>query len=462
VSALTCCALAVALGVFVSTVAAQEVPTRVYLPDRADEDWSFLKTAARIDVWDPLKYIALPREDWFVTLSGEIRYRPEGFRIRPTEERPSTSDGYLLQRYLAGADVRLGPRARLFAEVQSGLVNGRLRSPRPTDQNSVDLHQGFVEWRHRSGERLTSIKAGRQELAIGSTRLISASPGLNVKRSFDGVSGVTRSRSWAFAAAAARGVQLEGGAFDDSSDSGQTFWGVAGSRTNPWLLQGELGVYYLGLDRSSSFYAQGSGPEQRHTIGLKWTRARSQVTWNYDGLIQWGTFAGASIQAWAFATETAFQVSSAGWRPRVSVRADVASGDRDAKDPALQAFNPLFPGNSYSGAVGLLGPTNLTDFTPAVTLQPARTLTLGFEAPSYWRTTLDDGVYATDLRLLLRPETGEGRYVGTNPGILVVWQATRHLQVQGVVTRFVAGRFLDDTFLESGFGFYSGTMLYRF
>ena len=83
--------------------------------------------------------------------------------------------------------------------------------------------------------------------------------------------------------------------------------------------------------------------------------------------------------------------------------------------PALQSFNPLFPGNSYSGAVGLLGPTNLTDLTPAVTMSPRRGLVVGFEAPSYWRTSEADGIYATDLRVLVPPAGGYGQVCGDEP-----------------------------------------------
>jgi hypothetical protein len=71
-------------------------------------------------------------------------------------------------------------------------------------------------------------------------------------------------------------------------------------------------------------------------------------------------------------------------------------------------------------------------------------------------------VYATDLRLLIPPTAGEGKYVGTNPGILVVWQATRHLQVQAAITRFLSGGFLKNTFVAPGFAFYSTSGVYRF
>ena len=455
----TPCAVVLLTSTLSAPALAQQADARRYLTDRADEDWSFLKDTPHTDVWDPVKYMPFGNGERFVTLSGEVRYRPEGFRIRSTK----TVDNYLLQRYLFGADIHLGARTRAFAEVQSGVINGSLRSPRPTDRDSLDLHQGFFEWRQSAGNGYTlSVKAGRQELSVGSSRLISASPGLNVKRSFDGVATSFRAPSWTIAGAVARLVALNQGVFDDGSDPDQLFWGVAAGRRSPWFQGGEFGAYYLGIDRSLSRYVQGMGAERRHTFGMKWTVTASRIDWNYDALFQSGDFDGAPIRAWAFATETGYRVTIRRWLMRASARADIASGDRDPANPRLEAFNPLFPGNSYSGAVGLFGPTNLTDFTPGVTMRPRSYLTIGFEAPSYWRTSEADGIYATDLRVLLPPAAGRGKYVGTNPGVFVNWQATRHWQIQGAITRFLAGAFLEQTFVASGFGFYSTTATYRF
>ena len=391
-------------------VTAQGAPPAPYRPNAADEDWTFLKTAPKTDFWDPVKYIPLGREDWSLTLSGELRFRPEGLRVRETATQPPATDNYQLQRYLVGADVRFGPRVRVFAELQSGLIGGKLQSPRPTDKNPLDLHQVFFELRQpvRRNDRLTLV-AGRQEIEIGTSRLISASPGLNVKRSFDGVAVSYRTPSMTLVGVGAKLVDMRPGTFDDRPDSGQLFWGVAAGRRGPAFERSELGAYYLGIDRHESFYVQAQGPERRHTVGGKWSGAGPRLDLNYDVLFQWGRFAGAPIRAWAFATETGFRFPSVPWRPRLSVRTDLASGDRDANTPALESFDPLFPGNAYSGAVGLLGPTNLTDFTPALTVSPRPDLTLGVEAPSYWRTSTGDGVYTTDLRVLFEPEAGTGK-----------------------------------------------------
>ena len=180
--------LAALFGFAVESSMGQATTARAYLPNPAEEDWSFLKDQSkRADFWDPLKYISLGAEDRFVTLSGEIRFRPEGFRIRGVGDIPSTLDSYFLQRYLLGADFHFSERFRVYTELQSGLISGRLNSPRPTDKNSLDVHQAFFEWKQKlRGDREFSLRVGRQELAIGSSRLISASPGLNVKRSFDG------------------------------------------------------------------------------------------------------------------------------------------------------------------------------------------------------------------------------------------------------------------------------------
>ncbi|HUL72818.1 MAG TPA: alginate export family protein [Vicinamibacterales bacterium] len=438
--------------------------TRVYLPNTADEDWTFLKDPSkRTDFWDPVKYIPLGADDRSLTLSGEIRYRPEGLRIHGVGAQPSTTDNYFLQRYLVGADLHFSKQMRLFGELQSGIINGKLGSPRPTDRDSFDLHQAFFEFRRTLGnQRLFGIRAGRQELSVGSSRLISASPGLNVKRSFDGVNVQYQAASWRLVGAAAELVELRQGAFNDRAHGGQHFWGVAVTRRSPRFKRGDLGLYYLGIDRKLSIYAQGLGPESRHTIGMKWSGIGTRFDLDYDLVGQWGHFNGAPVRAWAFAAETGYRLSSSRLAPRLSIRTDLASGDRDPASARLESFDPLFPGNSYSGNVGLFGPTNLTDLTPAFTLRPATKLTLGFEAPSYWRTSTGDGIYATDLRVLLPPGVGSGKYVGTNPSVLVIYQATHHLQLQGAITRMHAGGFLSATFVAKGFGFYSATALYRF
>ncbi|MBI4893912.1 MAG: alginate export family protein [Acidobacteria bacterium] len=437
---------------------------RRYLTNLADEDWSFLSDPKlRHDPWDPLKFIPFPREGWYLTLGGEARLSPQGLRVRGDEVIPSALDNYFLQRYLLAADFHLGPRFRVFTELQSGILNGRIRSPRPSDQDLLELHQGFFQFttltRHK---RKFSLRLGRQELNIGSGRLISPSQGLNVKRSFDGLSAIYAAQDWAFEGGIARLVRIRPGIFDDPPDSEQDFWGLSFTRRLlPWK-NSQFNFYYLGINRKYSIFAQGIGPERRHTFGSRLSGRASRLDYNYDLIVQFGSFRDAPVRAWAVSTDTGFSFKLFGVPLRAGVNLNSASGDRDPNDPSLQSFNPLFPGSSYSGIVGLLGPTNLSDITPSLRANVRRNLLIAFESPSYFRTSLNDGVYTIDQRLVFRGIGNPHRYVGSNPGVIVSYQPFAHITFTGAITRFQSGQLLSDTFARNGFGFYSIAGTYRF
>jgi hypothetical protein len=430
----------------------------------ADEDWSFLKDQSLAnDLFDPLKYVLLPRAGWYLTLGGEARLSPQGFRIRSDDRQPSVIDNYFLQRYLLGADLHMGPRFRVFAELQSGLIQGRVNSPRPTDQDLLELHQAFFEYRSPQDRKQSFLlRFGRQELNIGSGRLIAPSQGLNVKRSFDGVlTNFTRGR-FSVEAGAARLVRIRPGLFDDPPDSEQDFWGVNVTRAQTLSKTSQLSVYYLGIDRKTSVYAQGIGPETRHTVGSRFAGRRKRLDFNYDFVGQWGDFRGAPVRAWAVSTDTGAGLRLARLPARLGVSFNAASGDNNPTDPRLESFNPLFPGNSYSGLVGLFGPTNVIDLTPSFKVPLRQNLLVAFESPFYFRTSPRDGVYSIDLRLLLAGQRNLARRIGANPGVIFAWQANRHLSFNGAITRFQSGPFLADTFLRNGFGFYSVAGTFRF
>lgn len=443
--------------------AKQPVIQRRYQTNMAEEDWSFLKDPVhRIDFWDPLKYIQLPRPDWYLSLGGEIRLSPQGVRIRGDEQIPSTIDNYWLQRYLFSIGLQMGTRFRLFTELQSGIIKGRINSPRPNDQDLLEFHQLFFEYRSpKERPRQLLLRLGRQELNIGSGRLIAPSQGLNVKRSFDGLMSSLTSGKWSVEGGVARLVKLKPGIFDDPPDSEQDFWGVNLVRRLP-SINSQANFYYLGISRKSSIYAQGIGPEERQTVGGRFTGRWRRLDYNYDFIGQWGSFKGLPARAWAVSTDTGFSTRLGRQPLRLGLTFNSSSGDRDPNDSSLETFNPLFPGNSYSGIVGLLGPSNLTDFTPSIKVPLMKNLLIAFEVPSYYRTSTRDGVYSIDQRLILRGQSNRESYVGTNPGVIVAWQTTRHLNVTGAITRFQSGAFLSDTLFRNGFGFYSIAVTYRF
>ena len=115
-----------------------------------------------------------------------------------------------------------------------------------------------------------------------------------------------------------------------------------------------------------------------------------------------------------------------------------------------------------AGQVKKPGPTNLADLTPSFRKPLRRNLLIAIESPFYFRMSLHDGLYSIDRRVLLSGQDSTKRFVGANPGVVVNWQVSRHLNIAGAITRFLSGSFLSETFVANGFGFYSVAFTYRF
>src|SRR6185369_1004271 len=159
-----------------------------YTTNRADEDYRFLEDPLkRTDSWDPLKYLPLNETgSWDLSIGGEARERYEYYN-RPNWGKDPQDSGYFLQRYFLHGDLRIGENARLFAQFQSSLEDGRKGGPRPTDRDELELHQAFLDLKlNFPDDGSLTLRSGRQELAYGSQRIISVREGPNVRQSFDG------------------------------------------------------------------------------------------------------------------------------------------------------------------------------------------------------------------------------------------------------------------------------------
>src|SRR5438093_1147327 len=239
---------------------------------RQDEDWSVLRDPAlRTDAFDTVKFIPLNRDgsSW-LTLGGEVRERYEYFDNFNWGKGPQDDNGYLLQRYMIHADAHIGEHFRVFTQFKSGLEDGRNGVPRPTDRDEFDVHQLFADVRVPFDEMDSlTLRVGRQELSFGTQRLVSVRESPNVRQSFDGARATLRWTEWQFDAFAKRPVETKTGVFDDGSDPRSKFWGFYGVAPFPLLAGGKADFYYLGVERDSARFNQGTARELRHSIGMR-------------------------------------------------------------------------------------------------------------------------------------------------------------------------------------------------
>jgi Alginate export len=71
---------------------------------------------------------------------------------------------------------------------------------------------------------------------------------------------------------------------------------------------------------------------------------------------------------WSVGAETGYTIDTFA-KPRLSLRANIISGNRSADSANLQTFNPLFPKGKYFGELTPVGPCNLINLVGAVGLK---------------------------------------------------------------------------------------------
>jgi len=432
---------------------------------RYDEDYRYLRDPKRrTDFLDAVKYIPFDREgDWWLSFGGEIRERYEYYQNYNWGLGPQDPNGYLLQRYLLSADVHYRDTFRVFGQFMSALEDGRVGGPRPTDEDVSDLHQGFFDARldlDSKGSLVTRV--GRQEMYYGSQRLVSVRESPNIRLSFDGVRFIYQNDVLDISAFATKPVKTKDGYFDDEPNPDSTFWGVYGVAPLPILPGGSVDFYYLGIENDNAVYNQGTGRELRHSIGTRIWGKQAGWDYNVELVYQFGTFGNADISAWTAASEMGYTFANAPLRPRLCLRADIASGDQNPNNPTLNTFNALFPKGAYFSETGLIGPANIIDVHPGIELQLTRSLSFVGDWDFFWRESTSDGIYNNALKLVRAGNSGSARYIGSQAQAMLQWNIARHFNVSAVYAHFFAGEFLEESPPGKDVNYFSAWLTFRF
>ena len=412
-----------------------------YQPLRFNEDYRYLRDPARrTDVWDSIKYVPLRGNgEWYLSLGGELRERYEYFHHYLWGQGPQDPDGYLLQRYLLHADVHLGERLRFFGQLKSGLESGRTGGPRPPDEDELDLHQAFVDV---VVDPHLTLRAGRQELLFGSSRLVSVREGPNVRQSFDGLRLLFSAAPRHVDAFVTVPVKTKRHVFDDASDDARLFWGLYAVGPLSVLPGGHVDLYYLGLSSTHAEFDQGAANELRHSVGTRLWGEPAPWDYNWEFVYQWGQFGSGAITAWTAASDTGYTLRSAPLQPRLGLKADIASGDRDPRRRGLQTFNALFPKGAYFNEASLIGPANFFDVHPSLTLHLTEQVKVTADWDFFWRASVRDGVYGNAVNLVRSGQDSRARYIGSAATVEAEWEASRHVTLTADYTHFLAGSFL--------------------
>lgn len=375
-------------------------------------------------------------QDWSFDVGGELRERFESANNPVFGLEAPLQNDYLLHRASLSGELRRGDDFRAVAKIVSGLTSSWRGAPQPTQEDSLDVLEGYVERSLPLDGGQLGLRIGRQEMALGAARLVSVRESPNIRRAFDGVrASWTDGEQRQATAFFLRPVLPEDGVFDDRSSQAQRFWGLYAT----WPSSPErLGIdtYYLGLDRANAVFAQGTARELRHTIGARAFGERAGWDWNIEAAWQWGSFGTANIRAWTVSIDAGFEFAALPFTPRIGLKADAISGDSNPNDRQLGTFNPLFPKLTYFSEANLATPANLLDIQPSLSLSLTDRLSTGVSWNRLWKHENADAFYAPLLTPMAGTSLSRSRDIGSQTSMLVSWQAMRQLDLGATYVTF--------------------------
>lgn len=417
----------------------------VFKPLNYEDDWSrFRNPAARTTPWSRLKYIPLGSDGW-LSLGGEARWRAEYRGNERFGRGLQDDDGDLQQRIRLWADLHATPNLRLFLDVQDARSEGLDSGEPVVEESRADIHQAFVETRHSLGDGALKVRVGRQEFGVGLFRIFEPREGANARTAFDMARVIyDRPTGWSGGVFGGYALRESKASFDDATNYDYRLYGATASRRlGSGATAPKLELFYANTDRIGVAFDTGvAGRDDRDTFSA---RVDGRIApWDYDveGVIQRGDFRGLNIQAW-YVSGTVGRTFNHRWAPRVALRVDAASGDKDRTDGTLNTYNQL-----YVPPISLrtdLGVSNLVTVQPQVTFRPLPKTSVGVLTAGLWRQSKDDGVYLLNGLTLRSGVEGQSAYVGWRYAGFVTYAVNPFITVTGVANYTQSGDFLKES-----------------
>lgn len=372
--------------------------------------------------------------------AGEVRTRSEWDH----PGGPAPADLFTFLRARFGLSAEPSPHVRILLQAQDSRVLGAEGNPAARAVEEFGLHQAYVELRAPWRGTRASLRAGRQEIALGNERLLGAVGWSNTGRSFDGARATlerdrTDSSGRAFSATLlAATVEERGRHFGAPADSGaardhvlaavSTAVGFARSG----LLEGT--ILYDGGGHYRTFV---SADRVTMTARLRTPRVFGLV-FEVEGAGQRGhqidtadsaKFGHQSLQAWMAGTRVSTAPSGRN-RATIAIGADVLSGDANPHDAKYGAFSTLYGSNhAFYGLMDVIGdPAAATHERGLVDLLATGAISLGS------RVTLLGELHRFAFA------SGGARDIGWEADLLVPLRLLPNAAVDLGVSAFRAGR----------------------
>lgn len=414
-------------------------------PSFFDADFRYLDDPKNTDhdVFDALKRIHLG-DNWLFSTGGSIwnRYMNE-YNSRLTEQ----DNVYDLTRVRLYGDLWYQDRLRLYTEVIGAYTVWQDLPPLAIDENKGDILNLFLDLKLMElGGKPAYLRVGRQEILLGSQRLISPLEWANTRRTFQGVRGFRQGEKFDLDLFWLQPVVPNASKLD-SVDNNVNFFGAWGTYRPD--KNRTLDAYYLGLDNTNRVTQQGivRSPSTTHTLGTRYSGNRDQFLYDAELALQLGSRGSRDIVAGMATLGAGYFFKDAVLTPTVWMYYDYASGDNNPNAGNFNTFNQTFPfGHYYFGWADLVGRQNIQDLNFHCYLYPTKWMTVWLQYHKFWLAAQRDALYNAGGVAIRRDATGlAGNDVGDEFDLVLNFHLTKHLDILTGYSYLFGGDFLQRT-----------------
>jgi hypothetical protein len=385
--------------------------------------------------------------DFVFNTGGEYRNR---YMQEDNSRLTGVTNDYDLQRVRVYGDLWYRDWFRVYVEFLTAQTFGQTLAPLAIDYDPYDFENLFVDLKiPGTGDHPAYLRVGRQEMLLGSQRLISPLDWANTRRTFEGARAFRQGDNidvdlfWV--RPDIRTVASNGVAFRDDNQDFAGAWVTWRPQKGQYL-----DLYYLFAANRNVSVMSGlvRAPYEVNTFGARYTGSNKQFLWDFEDAVQ----CGQQVQS-IFASAT---TAGIGWNfkklpmdPTFWVYYDYASGTPVPGNGTADftTFNQLFPfGHYYFGALDLVGRQNIHDANAHLFLYPAKFITIWLQYHHFELDSPADGLYAASGTVLRRSAAGTaGQTVGDEFDFLVNFHLGHHSDLLAGYSLMAPGNFIVNT-----------------
>jgi Alginate export len=411
---------------------------------------------------DKLKYRKLT-DQTFISFGGDLREQYQYFDNQSFGDGPpgtkKTDVGQLWHRLMVHSQLDIGSKTRIFLQLNSTF---RFFNPNPLtpeiDENQLSLHQAFIDYQlHKKW----MIRAGRQEIIYGNSRLLSFREGPNTRLTFDGVVVKYRSGPTTIDVLAMTPVTSRQKVFDDTSFE-DALLGVYGT-TSVVPKKLLLDYYFINFTSNRRRYNYVAGKETRQIFGSRLFSKNDRLNYELEATYQTGTFNALTINAYGLSGDISYVLATK-HNLILGIAANYISGDKARNDQILNTYNPLFSRPQY-GLAAPIGSINIESVNPYLKISPIKKVTVFALVYFMQRQSNQDGTYSPGAEQLLprRMElyTSVNRRIGTQYALETNYSLSKNLSIGVDGAWFKAGRYVKETGSGQNITYVSGRISYK-